>query len=292
MKKSFLFLHMAILLAGITGIFGKLIELNEVLITFYRMLLASVILIGMHQFTKTQTEPQKYSRLELLKIGSVGLILGLHLIFFYASIKYSNISIGVVCFCLAGFFTAILEPLIHKKKPSILEILLSCITLVGIGLIFSFDTKFRVGIYLGTISSFLVALFTIFNEGLTQKYDSKTLTKIEMIGGTLGIGLLLPWISSYYPMDSWIPTTTDLAYLILLSAVCTVLLYVLLNIALRQISAFTVNLSFNLEPIYAIWIAIFYFDEYQELNRNFFIGLAIIFCSLLIQMFRVFKSKS
>ncbi len=114
MKKSFFLLHIAILLAGITGIFGKLINLNEVLITFYRMLFAGIILIFLSFFI--QKSKQKKSFRELLRIGGVGLLLGLHWIFFYGSIKYSNISVGVVCFCLAGFFTAILEPLITQKK--------------------------------------------------------------------------------------------------------------------------------------------------------------------------------
>lgn len=289
MKKSFFFLHIAILLAGITGIFGKLIKLNEVLITFYRMLLAGLILIVLSYFYKKTKK--KYSLSELFKIASVGLLLGLHWIFFYGSIIYANISVGVVCFCLAGFFTAILEPLINKKKASFLEIGLSCLTLVGIGLIFSFDTKFRLGIYLGIISSLLVALFTIFNERLTKKYDSLELTKIEMIGGTIGIALLLPIVSKFYQIDQWLPSKNDWWYLVILAGVCTVLLYILLNIALRKISAFTVNLSFNLEPIYAIAIAIIFFDEYQDLNINFFIGLSIIILSLVLQMFRVSKKK-
>lgn len=291
MKKSFFFLHTAILLAGITGIFGKLIALNEILLTFYRMLFASLILILINFFFKKPNNKFKYSNLELSKIGSVGFLLGLHWIFFYGSIKYSNISVGVVCFCLAGFFTAILEPLINKKKFSIVEILLSCLTLIGVSLIFGFDDKYRLGIFLGIISSFLVALFTIFNEQLTKKYDTKEITKIEMLGGTLGILILLPIILMYYPVKQLFPTINDFYYLLILSGFCTVLLYILLNLALKKISAFTVNLSFNIEPIYAIIIAVIFFDEYRELNQIFFIGLSLILISLVVQMFRAVKVK-
>lgn len=291
MKKSFFFLHTAILLAGITGIFGKLIELNEVLLTFYRMLFAGLILVLINFFFKKSNLKVKYSNLELAKIGSVGFLLGLHWIFFYGSIKYSNISIGVVCFCLSGFFTAILEPLLNKKKISIVEILLSCLTLFGVSLIFGFDDKYRLGIFLGIISSFLVALFTIFNEQLTKNYETKEITKIEMLGGTFGIIILLPIILKNYPTERLLPTISDFYYLLILSGICTVLLYILLNLALKKISAFTVNLSFNLEPIYAIIIAVIFFDEYQELNQIFFIGLSLILISLVVQMFRAIKVK-
>ncbi len=290
MKKSFFFLHIAIILAGITGIFGKLIALNEILITFYRMLFAALILLVISLFYRKKKA--KYSFVEISKIGGTGLLLGLHWIFFYGSIKYANISVGVVCFCLAGFFTAILEPIINKKKASFLDIALSCLTVGGIALIFSFDTNFRTGIYLGIISSLLVALFTIFNEKLTQTYETVFLTKIEMIVGTIGIGVLLPFIAHFYKIEQWFPTLNDLLYLLFLSGICTVLLYILLNIALRNVSAFTVNLSFNLEPIYAIIIAVIFFNEYQDLKPNFFIGLSIILMSLGLQMIRTLKTKN
>lgn len=289
MKKSFFLLHISIVLAGLTGIFGKLIQLNEVLITFYRMLLSGIILIVIQLFFKKKKTHYHFS--QTFRIGSIGFILGLHWIFFYGSIKYSNISVGVVCFCLAGFFTAILEPIINSKKPSFSEIGLSCLTLIGIGLIFSFDSSYRVGITLGIISSILVALFTIFNEKLTQTYDTMQLTTIEMLGGTLGIGIILPFILKFYPTEYLIPSTYDLGYLLILSSLCTILLYILLNIALKQISAFTVNLSFNLEPIYTILIAVIFFNEYEELNVTFFIGLILIISSLLLQMVRVIKLK-
>jgi len=290
MKKSLFLLHIAIFIAGLTGIFGKLIETNEVLITFYRMLFAGIAFLVLDVCTKKAK--RKYSFRERLKMGSVGLLLGLHWIFFYGSIKYSSISMGVICFCLCGFFTAIFEPLINKKKHSLVEIGLSCLTLVGIGLIFSLDTQFRLGIGLGIISSLLVALYTIFNERLVKDYDTKDLTKIEMIGGAFGIGLLLPAIAVFYPMDHFIPSTHDFMYLLLLSGICTVVLYWILNIALQTISAFTVNLSFNLEPIYSILIAVFFFDEYKELNLNFFVGLSLIIVSLVLQMIRVARRQS
>lgn len=287
MKKAFFLLHISILLAGFTGIFGKLITLNEVFITFYRMLFSGLMLILILRlfYRKGLSIPIK----DALKIGFAGFVLALHWIFFYGSIKYSNISVGVVCFCLTSFFTAILVPVINRKKASVTEIFLSLLTLIGIGLIFSFDIQYRFGIFLGIISSLLIALFTIMNEKMTKKFEVMQLTTYQMIGGTTGVGLILPAILRFYPTDYIIPTKTDFVYLLILSGVCTILMYILINIALKSIPAFTVNLSFNLEPIYSIVIAVIFFQEYKELNFGFYSGLTLILLSLIFQMFRIFR---
>jgi len=167
MKKSLFLLHIAVFLASLTAIFGKLITLDAVLLTWYRMLFAWILLValdwGYKYFATQKVEPSYIWVLDRIKIMGIGLLLGLHWIFFYASIKYANISVGVVCFCLTGFFTALLGPLINRTKISWVDISISLVTLLGIGLIFKFETTFRVGILLGVVSSILVALFTILN---------------------------------------------------------------------------------------------------------------------------------
>jgi len=112
MKKSYLRLHIAVILAGFTGVFGKLISLNEGLLVWYRVLLSAIILFFVLKFFKKDI---KQSMPEKLTVSSVGMLITIHWIFFYASIKYANISIGVVCYCLTSLFTAIFEPLINKK---------------------------------------------------------------------------------------------------------------------------------------------------------------------------------
>lgn len=294
MKKSLFLLHIAVFLASLTAIFGKLITFDAVLLTWYRMLFAWILLValdwGYKYFATQKVEPSYIWLFDRIKIMGIGLLLGLHWIFFYASIKYANISVGVVCFCLTGFFTALLGPLINRTKISWVDISISLVTLLGIGLIFKFETTFRVGILLGVVSSILVALFTILNEPWTKDVDAPTLTKYHMLGGSIGIGLLLPLYVVANPVSSVLPHGSDLGYLILLSSVCTVLLYIFLNKALIHISAFTVNMSFNLEPLYAIGLAAFVFQEYKEVNSLFFVGLTLIFLSLLLQLAKVYRT--
>ena len=136
MKEAFIKLHLSVLIAGGTGIFGRLITLNEGLLVWYRMLLAGVLFyIVLFLLKKLRKLPAR----DALRIASVGLLLAVHWLFFYGSIKASNVSIGVVCLSLMSFFTALFDPVINRHRVSASEILFSLVGVAGIVLIFHFD---------------------------------------------------------------------------------------------------------------------------------------------------------
>lgn len=280
MKKTFVLLHIAVILAGFTGLFGKLISLNEYLLTCYRTLFSFLFLVIIVWIRKPQFN---YSWASIREMGKAGLLIAFHWVFFYASIKYSNVSVGVVCYCLTSFFTAFLAPLVNRKPFNITELLLSTLTLAGIGLIFHFDTSFRTGIVLGVISSFLASLYTIFNERLVKKYDATAMNLYQMLAGTIALVIASPLYLHFFPSKTMVPGTLDIIYLLLLSLFCTVGLYVMVAEVLKKMSAFTVNLTFNLEPIYSILLAMILFNESRQLNVSFYAGLLIIIISVVLQ---------
>lgn len=289
MKKSYLLLHLAVVFAGFTGIFGKLITLNEGLLTWYRVFFSSVFLLVILKLFKVST---RIGFKEKLDIAKVGLLITTHWIFFYASIKYSNISVGVVCYSLTSFFTALFKPIIDKRSFVVSEMLLSGITLLGISLIFHFDTSNQLGIAFGVVSSAFAALYTIYNERLVSNYDSKLINYYQMLGGTVVLGLMLPLYLNYFPAESIIPSAKDTFYLLFLSLFCTVGLYVSFAEVLKKIPAFTVNLTFNLEPIYAIIMAFLFFDEGKDVNTSFYVGLFFVILSVVLQtLITVRKAK-
>lgn len=289
MKKAFIQLHMAILLAGCSGILGNLISLDAVLITWYRMLLAGLMLIIILYIKGNKTIIQKNEWREL----SVGLLLALHWIFFYGSIKYANVSIGVICFCLSSFFTAIISPMLNRQKISWAELLLSSLTLFGISLIFQFDSSYRIGIGFGVVSSLLFAFYAILNERLSASRNAVRTTALQMIGGFTGLSvLLLPVYIINVQHATCLPTINDFCFLFLLAFGCTVYMCFLLNNAQREISAFTVSLSFNLEPVYSILLAIILFKENKMFGTAFYAGLSLIMLSLILQMFRLAYNKN
>ena len=278
--KHYFLLHLAIIIAGFTGILGKVITLNEGLLVWYRVLFASIIFFCI---MKLFVKDNRIGFSDRWSIVKVGLLLTAHWVFFYASIKYSNVSIGVVCYCLSSFFTSIFKPLIDRKKIRLTELLLSILSVFGIALIFHFDTSFRVGIVLGVVSAALGALYTIFNARLVRKYNNLTINFYQMLGGTVGLGLLLPVYLHFFPVEQFLPDTKDMFYLVLLSLFCTVGLYLVFVEVLKKIPVFTINLSFNLEPIYAILLAFLFFSESKEVNFAFYIGLGIIIVSVVLQ---------
>ncbi|WP_293945056.1 MULTISPECIES: DMT family transporter [unclassified Sphingobacterium] len=280
MKHSYFILHLAVVCLGISGVLGKIISLNEGMLTWYRVFLSAIFLFLISKWLKI---PHKINIGKKLAIAKNGLLITASWLLFYASIKYSNISIGVVCYCMASFFTAIFAPIINKTRFKRSEFFLSGLTLCGIALIFHFDTAHQLGIILGIISPAFASLYAIYNERLVKRYNSIVINYYQMIGGTVGLGLLLPCYLYYYPMSSFIPSTQDLIYLVILSLCCTVAVYVAFTEILKRISAFTLNLSLNLEPVYAILIAFLFLNETKELSRSFYLGLALVMLSVLIQ---------
>ena len=285
MKKAFLQLHFAILLAGFTGILGRLITLREDWLVWYRMLIASVSLWILFFFMKKIVS---ISLKAVLKIFGVGAVVALHWVTFYGSIKYSNVSIALVCFSALGFFTAILEPLIFKTKFSLREILLGLFVIAGIYIIFHFDPKYKVGIAIGLISALLGGLFPILNRKLLEKHTPETVTLYEMSGGFLTLSALMPLYALISPPGEILPSVMDLLWLLVLAWFCTVLAFQLLMNALQRISAFTANLSYNLEPVYGILLAFLVYHENEEVDLSFYIGLGIILLAVLLQTAKIY----
>lgn len=286
-QKAFIQLHLSVMLAGFTGLFGKLITLNEVDIVWYRMLFTSIILLVF-------TGLPQVERKKLLQLGGCGALLGLHWMLFYGSIKASNVSIGVICYSLVGFFTAIIEPIIYRKKISTIEILFSLITVLGLLCIFSFDARYRYGISIGVLSSFVAALYGVCNKKVSVGVKTRTVLFYQMSAGLVVVSMIIPFYLVMFPAHQdvlVIPEGSNLWWMLCHALFCTVAMYILQIQALRTLSAFTVNLTYNLEPCYTIAIAFIVFHEARELNFSFYIGIALILISVILQTWRATLSK-
>ena len=273
-------LHLSVLLAGFTGVFGKLISLNEGLLVWYRLLITTLVFGVMLGLSGRMP---KISFRDALRMGGVGALLALHWVFFYGSIKASNVSVGVVCVSTVGFFTAVMEPLVDRRRVSLLEIAFSLLTVAGVGLIFHFDTRYRAGIALGIVSAVLGALFTIINKRVARSRQAPTVLWHELVGGFLGLSCFLPFYLPALSVPFALPDGPDFLYLLMLSLFCTIGLYILQIQALQRISAFTVNLAYNLEPVYSIVLAMLFLGEARQLNAAFYAGLGLIVLSVALQ---------
>ena len=284
-KRGFMQLHLSVLLAGFTGLFGKLITLNEVDIVWYRMLLTSAILLVF-------TGLPRVGWRKFLELCGCGALLGLHWMLFYGSIKASNVSIGVICFSLIGFFTALFEPMILKKRFSWLELFFSLVTVAGVLCIFSLDARYRYGITIGVVSSAVCALYAICNKKVSVGVRSRTVLMYQMSGGLVAVSAIIPLYQMIFPSQQpvvVVPDGTNLWFMLCHALFSTVGMYLLQIQALKRLSAFTVNLTYNLEPCYTIILAFLIFGEGRELNFSFYIGIALIVLSVALQSAKAWK---
>ncbi len=288
MKKALIYLHIAVFLAGFTGVLGRLISLNESLLVWYRLLFTSVSMALLYLLQRSFPTVSVKS---LGRIFSVGAVVALHWVTFYGSIKYSNVSVALVCFSTLGFFSAILEPAITEKKISLVEVLLGLLTVAGVYLIFHFDAQYKKGIAFGLVSAALAALFTVLNKGLLKKHPPRTVTFYELTGGFVVLTIILPFYLGTFGQQFSLPQGWDWLWLLVLSWLCTVLAFYLSLSALTSISSFTVNLSYNLEPVYGILLAFLLYHENEHLNNSFYAGLSLIVIAVVIQMVRVYRSR-
>lgn len=289
MRTAYLKMHAAIFLWGFTGLLGKLINLNEGLLVWYRMLISSVAIALMMLYRRNFPS---LKRKELIRIGSIGFLVMLHWVAFYGSIKLSSISVAMVCLSSIALFASIIEPLVNKTRFDYADIIFSLFALGGIATIYNSDLSASAGIIVGIISALLSATFSTLNKRIAGHYEALTISLIELTSGFLLLTLLLPFYLAFQPTTHYLPDFSDSIYLLILSLFCTVLTWILSLDALRKVSAFTMGLALNLEPVYGIILAVLFAGEGKILNGGFYIGAIIIMITVILHTIYKFRKAT
>jgi len=288
MKNALIRLHTAVFLWGFTGVLGRAISLNEGWLVWWRMFITALALWIYFFFSK---QIQKISLRDFLKIASIGTILSLHWLLFYGSIKYSNVSIALTCLATTGLLSAIIEPLFFRKRINSTEILLGTFALAGIIIIYFSNLQFSIGIYIGLLSSLATVIVSVLNKKIVSGYTPQIITLYQLTGGFFGLTLLMPLYNLLLNSNIQYPQNLDWLWLVILAVFCTVFTFLLYIRALRQLSAFTINLTLTLEPVYGIILAFAVFSENKYLSKYFYIGFALILMAVALQMKRIVKQK-
>lgn len=288
MKKAFYQLHIAVFLAGFTGILGKLIQLNEGLLVWYRLLISAATMWIVFSLTK---KLQKVAFRDVIKLTGIGFLAAVHWVTFYGSIKYANISVALVCFSSVGFFTAFLEPVILGVKIKGREVFLGLLVIAGIFIIFHFDPNYKTGIILGVISALLLSFVMIFIRVFVQRMNPETILTYQLTGGLITLSAFMPLYMQQFPASYIFPDVNDWIWLLVLSWFCSVWAFQLSANALKRLTAFTVNLTYNLEPVYGIILAFIIFKENQFLSKWFYIGFTLIATALVVHLFLLLKEE-
>ncbi|MCA1966873.1 MAG: DMT family transporter [Flavobacterium sp.] len=275
--KSYLHLHVIVFIWGFTAILGKLISLEALDLVWYRMLFASVIMTFVVLFNK---EKVKVPFNILVGFVVSGIIIAAHWLTFYQAIKVSNVSITLACLSTGAFFASILEPIIHKRKIIWYELLFGVIVVVGLGIIFNVETKYKTGIYLAVSSAFLSALFSVINGKYAKEYDPNIISLYELSSGFFFISIYLFFAGSFTPAFFAL-SINDLIWLFLLSSICTAYAFSASVKVMKFLSPFTVMLTINLEPIYGIILALLIFKDGEEMTPLFYVGALIILATVI-----------
>ena len=272
--KAYLSLHVAVLLFGFTAILGALIQITAVELVWWRVLLTALSLAFIGKGIKAV---RKMPVRDVTLFLSIGVIVALHWLCFYGSIKYANASIALVCMATTSFFTALIEPVLLKSKFRIRDIILSLMVVPGMALVVqNVDVSMMKGVVVGLMSALLASLFASLNKKHIEKAHTYTITFIEMSGSWLFLSLLVPLLMSMDVFTFQWPSPMDWIYLLILALLCTTLAFILALNSLKHLSAFASNLVINLEPVYGILLAILILKEHQDLSPGFYWGVFII----------------
>ena len=285
---AYLELHFCVFLWGFTAILGKLIQISELPLVWFRILITCISILFIPKFFENL---KKVNKNQIKNLAFIGCLVALHWLFFYGSIKYSNASIGVICMSTSAFFTSLINPLFFKKKLQRSELLFALFVIFGMYLIFNSSSLYILGIILGLIGALLASIFTILNKKAVEEIEPLSMTFIELGSGLLFLTIISPIYFYLFPKSNFLPSTNDFFYLMILALLCTTLPFSLSLKSLKHVSAFTANFSVNLEPIYGIILAFIIFKENKDLNLNFYIGAFVITLSVFSQGFikKIFK---
>jgi drug/metabolite transporter (DMT)-like permease len=284
--KNYLLLHLIVFIWGFTAILGALITIDAIPLVWYRMLLA-VLFIAIYFLWKKKSF--KVDRAGLLKFFFTGVVIALHWVFFFKAIKVSNVSVALVTMSTGAFFTALIEPVFFKRKINALEMFLGLLVIAGLYIIFNFESQYKLGIIYALIASFLGALFAVLNGLFIKKYTADTISFYQLFFGVVFITIYLLFTNSFSVSFFQIPAS-DWMYLIVLSSICTAYAFIASVQVMKYLSPYTVMLTINLEPIYAIVLALFIFGDKEQMSNTFYLGAFIVLFVVLLN--GVIKNRS
>ena len=278
-RNAHLQIHFCVVLWGFTAVFGKLISLPALPLVFWRMFLVAVILAMVPRVWRAvRAMPRKL----IAAYAGVGVVIALHWLTFYGSIKLSNASVGATCMALSPVFLAFIEPLIVKRRFDLRELALGAAMIPGVILVVGgVPMGMRLGIAVGALSALLVAIFGTWNKLLVDRADPLAVTAIELTSGALLMTIitaLMPGSGSAFV----VPGARDAIYLLILAVGCTIVPFTIALMALRHLTAFAAQLAVNLEPVYAIILATIFLGEHHDLGMRFYAGVSIILALVLL----------
>jgi drug/metabolite transporter (DMT)-like permease len=271
--------HLCVLLWAFTAILGRMMSLSAAQIVAWRLLLVFALLATLPRVWRAWRDIPGPMR---ARYAGIGAVVAAHWLAFYGAIKLSNASVATICLAVAPVAITLFEPLIHGARIRVRDLGLGIAVVPGVVLIAGgIPPGMMRGLALGLVAAVLGAAFMSLNKRWGGERDALAVTALEMGAGLALVLAALPWLPGGGTLQ--VPEARDLLLLLALATTCTILPFALSLVALREVSAFTMQLAINLEPIYAIAIAAVFLGESRELAATFYLGAAIVIAAVLAQ---------
>ncbi len=280
--KDYIQLHFIIILWGFTAILGLLIKIPAYDLVFFRTLIACAGLLTIILIARL---PVKVGTRDFLNLAGTGMLIATHWILFFGSARISTASVSLAGLSTISFWTSLLEPVMKGKKIEAIELLLGLLVILGLYLIFHFEFGYAAGLLMSLGCAFFGALFTVINSKITHRHNEYVITFYEMLAANITTGLFIIIYALFIVKQGPVfaaPSAWDWFYLSLLALVCTVYPFSVSVELMKRISAFMMNLSVNLEPVYGIILAVIIFGGREKMNTGFYFGTGIILFSVIL----------
>jgi drug/metabolite transporter (DMT)-like permease len=277
--KSYLHLHLIVFIWGFTAILGKLLSIDAIPLVWYRMFLATVFIFIYIKIKKISIDITKRQCINYV-IG--GVVIAVHWVTFFYAIKISNISIALATMSTGAFFTIFIEALYKKKKINFYELIFGVLAILGLYIIYSAEISLQLGMLVALLSSFLSAVFSVLNADFVKEKSASVISFYEILFGVLAISIFLVFNGELLERDFFNLDPLDYLWLFILSSFCTAYAFIVSVELLKKLSPFTVMLTINLEPIYAIILAIILFPENEKMSASFYVGAGLILLTVIV----------
>jgi drug/metabolite transporter (DMT)-like permease len=277
--KSLIHYHLIVFIFGFSSILGALCSLNAIPLVVYRMTLASLGLAV--YFAIIHPTYFKLEKTLWLKVILGGLIIGVHWVTFFHAIKVAGVSLTLSMMATGAFITAMIEPLINKRKILGYELLFGGLIAVGVGIIFHAEYEHLYGIGIALLSAFLSSVFTILNTQLVKRGRAITLSFYELSVGAI-FGIVYVIFSGKYTFEAFELHQWDWLWIGLIAWVCTSYAFNISIKVMQHLSPFTVMLIINLEPLYGILLSLAIWKDEELMSFSFYIGFVIVLVAILL----------
>ena len=271
--KNQLHLHFLVFIAGFTAILGELITIKAVSLVWYRMVIAAILMIIYIKIAKVKLKVKPKS---ILRLSTAGIIIALHWVTFFGAIDESNISITLAMFSTGAFFASFIEPILFKRRIIWYEIVFGIIVIIGVFIITQSEIKYLTGILLGISSAFFSSLFAVLNGTFLKQHTATVISFYEFLSGVFLISIYILLFGEGFSVEFFNLSSSDFIYLLILASICTAYAFIASVFIMKIISPYTVVLTYNLEPVYGIIMAIILFPEKEKMSSSFYYGALVI----------------